>query len=180
MNLSMLSMFAGAGFLCLGLLGLIRPDRLISLAVSFPRSAWPGRLMVAVALPWAAYFQLITPPVAGHAMLTKLVIWSVPVAFVLILIYLKELLSVRALGGLFLLSATPLLKYARLHESPFSILVTLVTYVLIIVGIIWVLSPFRFRHWFERCSVSSARLQHVMLGFSGLGATLVVLGLFVY
>jgi hypothetical protein len=180
MSLSILSILVGIVFLPIGLLGLVQPERLTALASWFPRSAWPGRLLAAVALPWAAYFQLITPPVAGHALFTNLVMWSVPLAFLLILIYLKELLSIRALGGILLLAATPLLKQARLHESSLSIFVTLVTYALIVVGIIWVLSPFRFRHWFERCSATPSRLRNGSLVCTFLGGLFVILGLFVY
>jgi len=180
MSLSVLSIVLGAVFLAIGGLGLFQPETLCAWGNRFPRSAWPGRLLTAVALPWAAYFQLITPPVAGHDLFTKLVMWAVPVAFVLILIYLKELLSVRALGGILLLAAAPLFKEARLHDSSFSVLVTLVTYALVVIGIIWVLSPFRFRQWFVRLTETPPRLRTTSVSFASLGLLLLGMSLFVY
>ena len=180
MSLSHLSYVLAAMFLFLGGMGQLRPDVLRVWLDRFPRSAWPGRLLTAIGLPWAAYFQLVTPPVAGNDLLVKIVMGLVPVAFILIMIFLKELLSVRALGGILLLAAAPLLKEARLHDSSFSVAITLITYVFIVIGIIWVLSPFRFRHWVQPLIDSQDSLQKAVLVSSALGLAYLGLGAFIY
>ena len=65
----------------------------------FPRSIWPGRILLAVDMVWAAY-AVTTLHLGGFDALKIHLYWLVPVCIVLGSLYLDELLSVRALGGL--------------------------------------------------------------------------------
>lgn len=105
--------------------------------------------------------------------LKPLVYIVVPVAIVVVPFCMGELLAARALGGMFLLAATPLLFDARWHESPARLVVVVFAYVLIVAGIGLVLSPFLFRKTMAVWIGSDARCR--ALGALGLlGATVLV------
>lgn len=180
MSLSLLTGAVGLFLTALYGYGLKQPEGLKTRLFDYPRSDWPGRLLTAVSLPWAAYFLIITPPVAGNSGLEKLVMLLTPVAFVLVLKYLDELLSVRALGGFLLLLATPLMKSARLHDSGLSVIVTLFAYLIAIKGMVFVLSPFRFRHGVEWLTKTPGRFKPAMITGTAFGILLLLLSLFVY
>ena len=68
-----------------------------------------------------------------------------PLVFAAIVIYMKELLAARALGGFLLLIAVPILQEARWHDSAWRLLVVVLVYLWIIYGLLLLLSPWWFR-----------------------------------
>jgi hypothetical protein len=110
--------------------------------------------------------------------------WSLyvlaPLLFVLVIFLMDELLAPRALGGLLLLLAAPILNSARWHPSAWRLIMVALAYAGVIVGMMLVVSPYRFRKW-ARSGIkdnSRARLVGSMGTLGGLG--IVLLGLIVY
>ena len=70
---------------------------------------------------------------------------ALPVGYGLVLLFVGELLAVRALGILCLLAAEPLLDAAFLRYEPNRLLVTALAYLLIVAGLFWVAIPYVLR-----------------------------------
>ena len=68
-----------------------------------------------------------------------------PVGFILVLRFVDEFLAVRALGILCLLAAEPLLDAAFLRPETSRLLVTVLAYLMIVAGLIWVTMPYLLR-----------------------------------
>ncbi len=133
-----------------------------------------------IALPWAAWMLVSNPPLLGSIWLTKLVYIATPIAFVLIMMFVSELLAPRVLGGLLLLISNPILMETRFHDSLWRLVVSVMIYIWIVAGIMLVLHPYRFRQIGSYFLKNSTRSR--MVGVSGLGvaALLFVLALSVY
>ena len=138
----------------------------------YPRSVWPGRILLAVDMVWAAY-AVNQMHLGGFDVWKVHLYWLAPVLTVIGCLYLDELLSVRALGGLLLLAAGPILNAARWHPSLWRLVVTLIAYLWIGVGLLFLLEPW----WFRRIA---SRVQSVTaLRAGGLAKALIGLGLIV-
>jgi len=112
--------------------------------IDFPRSLWPGRILLAVDMVWAAY--AITTLHLGMFDAGKVhLYWLAPVFIIIGCLYLDEMLSVRALGGLLLLVAGPVLNVARWNPSNWRLVVTVIAYIWILIGLAFLLEPWWFR-----------------------------------
>jgi hypothetical protein len=103
-----------------------------------------------------------------------------PVAFVLIALFMDELLAPRALGGLLLLIPAPILINARWHDSAWRYFAIVSAYLMVIKGMYLVLSPYLFRKWCELCLKGPASVR--IWGAAGLVYALawIVLAFLVY
>lgn len=135
----------------------------------FPRSVWPGRALAAIDLAWVA--MVVHGASLGRFDGYKPMLWLAgPVAWLLIIFYMDELLSPRALGGLLLLAALPLMNAVRFHPSPWSLLITSLAYAWVLAGLVLVLSPYRFRRAAQGVCRRPGRTR-------GFGAVVALLGL---
>ena len=145
----------------------------------FPRSIWPGRILLAVDVVWAAY-AVTTLHLGGFDALKIHLYWLAPVCIVLGCRYLDELLSVRALGGLLLLAACPILNAARWNSSDWRLVVTCIAYAWILVGLVFLLEPW----WFRRLCTPFLEKDGVIrtggLFKAAVGAGLIALAFWVY
>ncbi len=115
----------------------------------FPRSRWCGRVLSAAAIVWAAWVLKDMP--LGRFEALKAGLLPVTIAFGgLVWFYMDELLAPRALGALLLLYPAPVLTAARLHDSPWSVVMSTVAYVMVIKGMALLLGPYLFRRFSER------------------------------
>jgi len=115
----------------------------------FPRNRWSGWLLAIAAVAWAAWLLHGLPLGRFESLKT----WLVPAAVVfagLVCYYMEELLAPRAFGALLLLYPAPLLDAARLHDSGWSVVMSVVAYAMAIKGMALLLSPYLFRHVSER------------------------------
>ena len=94
--------------------------------------------------------------------------------------YLDEMLASRSLGGLLLLIANPILYSARWHDSTWRLVMPVLAYVIVVIGMTLVLSPYRFRDAVSVVASTPARCR--LLGLSGLviGGVVIALGAFAY
>ena len=143
-TLAIIAWILGTLAVGVGLFAVAAPDVVRRGLTDFPRSIWPGRILLAVDMVWAAY--AVTTLHLGIFDAWKVhLYWLAPVSIVLGCLYLDELLSVRALGGLLLLAAGPVLAAARWNPSNGRLVVTCITYVWILIGLTFVLEPWWFR-----------------------------------
>jgi len=158
---------------------LLWPGRVRAAALAFPRSRGPAWLLTALDLGWVAWIVL-------HAQLGRFE-WvkpylyaAAPLSFFLIVIFMDELLAPRALGGLLLLLANPVIIAARWHESDWRLVMIGLAYVWAVAGIVLVLSPFYFRRVAAWALATDGRCRQLGLLRLAFGAALVALALAVY
>ncbi len=145
----------------------------------FPRSIWPGRILLAVDMVWAAY-AVNTLHLGGFDAVKTHLYWVAPILVVLGSLYLDELLSVRALGGLLLLAAGPILSAARWNPSQWRLIVTVMAYVWIIAGLVFVLEPWWFRRLTTPLLKSDLLIRMGGLFKAAVGFGLIALAFWVY
>ena len=162
------------------LAGLYAPDRARRALRAFPRhdvSAW---VLTAAALGWSGWLVLHTLPFSNMARIETLVYVGTPVCFFAVVLYVDELLAPRALGGLLLLVAGPVLAAARLHDARLSLVMTLLAYAWIVTGMVLVATPYRFRRMCEPWLRDRARFRGLNLAGLALGLILIILACTVY
>lgn len=161
-----------------GILAIAAPDQTQRKMENYSRSVWPGRILLAVDMTWAA-IAVNQMHLGGFDAWKVHLMWLVPVLVVVGAIYLDELLSVRALGGLLLLVAGPILAAARWHPSAWRLVISVLAYLWIIVGLFFVLEPW----WFHRIVLrfkSPGMLRAAGIVKLAFGFALVFLGVLVY
>lgn len=178
-NFAWMSIITGIVLAGMGMVTLIRPDRVTVALHRFPRSVWPGRILVAVDLIWVAW-------VVSHASLGRFewvrpYVWPLAGAgFFLVIHFMDELLSSRALGGLLLLLGNPVLNAGRWLDNPWRLVMVVLVYLWVIAGMVLLLSPFRFRKTVEWMVRQGGRLR-TAAGISLLtGIVVIVLALTQY
>ena len=103
-----------------------------------------------------------------------------PAVFIASVVYLKELLAPRALGGFLLLIAVPILQIARWHESTLRLVVVVLVYLWIIYGLVLLLSPWYFRKFNTPFMENEMLFKGAAITKTALGIILLLLGIFVY
>ena len=175
--------FLGEILVLLGVLGLLAgiallrfPSALRAGLAAFPRSKWPGWILTAICVFWVAWvirhaalgrFEALKPLIPVAAMLV----------FAAIVWFLDELLAPRALGGLLLLLADPILTGVRWADSSWRFVPVLMAYAWVIAGCLLMLYPWIFRKMVDRFLISAGSIRAA--GWSKLmaGAVLLAAGL---
>jgi len=166
-----------AGLIAGGLLALLSLAALVlpvgHLLPQFPRSRIAGATLLTIDLIWS-FWLLATMEMGEFASFRRPLLFILPVGFILILQFVDEFLAVRALGILCLLAAEPLLDAAFLRPETSRILVTVLAYLMIVVGLLWVTMPYQLRDQIQWSTRSIGRWR--LLSVSGLifGAAILV------
>jgi hypothetical protein len=140
-------------------------------------SAW---VLTGIDLCWAAWLVLHTPPFSGMPRIEPMVYVATPLAFFVIVVFLDELLAARALGGLLLLLAAPVLAAARANPSPFSVIMTVAAYAWVVAGMVWVVSPYLLRQALATLTHDRKRYRVYNLAGLGAGGAMLLLALVLY
>lgn len=180
MSLSELSYLIGGVYVALHLPLVIAPQLSRKILKWFPRNFWIGAVFAALALTWSA-FEVNDMPLGNFIEGYK---WTLlilaPVVLGLILVFMNELLAPRALGGLLLLVANPVLSIQFLSDARGTWVIAGLAYVWVVAGTILVLSPYRFRLAVEKCCGTDRACQ-VAGGFGVvMGCILIVMGKVAY
>jgi hypothetical protein len=166
----------------LGVLGLVAglgmrwfPSALRRGWTAFPRSRAPGWILAAVGVFWVAW-------VVQHAALGRFeglkpfIPFAAVGLFGAMVYFLDELLAPRALGGLLLLVANPVLMGVRWAESAWRIVPVLFAYAWVVFGCALMLHPWVFRKLGERLLGSDAAVARMGWGKLLGGAVLLAAG----
>ncbi len=139
---------AGLFLVVFGFAGLALPGITRTVAGQFPRSRVCGVVLLTLAAIWC-YWLLFTMEMGEFSGFRKPLMFVLPVGFLLVVWFVSEFLAVRALGILYLLAAEPLLEAAFLRYESSRLLVTVLAYVLIVKGLLWVTMPYLLRDQIE-------------------------------
>lgn len=145
MNITGIAWTLGIAQLLFGAGLIFGAPRLRAVWLDFPRHRAAAVLLAAAAIAWAAVVLWQSPlgRFEPYRRWLPLLAAGVYVATVLLA---DDLLAPRALGGILLLAAAPVLDAIRWEPAAWRYLFTVQAYLWVVTGMILVFSPFRFRH----------------------------------
>ena len=162
-----------------GLIGILRPNLIKRFTALFPRSVAPAWILTALCC-WLGAQEALAMNMGFLDAYKQYIYILAPVVFVASVVYMKELLAPRALGGFLLLIAVPILQEARWHASAWRLVVVALVYLWIIYGLLLLLSPWWFRKTYEPFLGNEALFKAAACGKAAFGLVLLLLGIFVY
>jgi hypothetical protein len=179
MSLASLCILTGILYVVLYLPLIVVPGLALKGIRAFPRNIVAGGVLAAVALAWSAW-ELNDMPL-GAVDAYKSWLWVVgPVVYVLVMLFMNELLAPRALGGILMLSSGPVLEAQRLLDSAWTLVPAVLAYVWVVAGMVLVLSPYRFRQAAQLCCGTEGTCWWTGVAGLALGVFLAGLGFLVF
>jgi len=156
---------------------LVRPALSLKGLRAFPRNWVAGIILTAICVPWFALLFRYNVPFLWMQQNQELLSLGALALFFPIIWYMKDLLAVRALGCFLLLFGCPVRDAALWHQPDWARWIVMGwIYLLVVVGIILVLYPWRFRRWVESYLAPDGR-RNIVAGLGVLtGVLLIVSG----
>lgn len=179
-NLALVALALGAALALAGATMAVAPGMVRRRLAAFPRDVWAGRILAAAGLAWSAWLVYQMP--FGRFDMYKPALYGIaPVIFILVVLFLNELLAARALGGILLLVPDVMLSAAFGHVSHLRLVIVALAYAMVIFGLCLVISPFRFRRWVRRViDAGDPRCRAVGIAGAVAGIALCLLGVIAY
>ncbi len=177
--LAMIAVAMGVAAVMLKAPGVVAPAAARAFVKSFPRNrTWAWLLTsldmaIVTVLLWTLPDSWFTPWRASLLVLA-------PVAIVLVGLFVDELLASRALGGLLLLAAAPVLEVARFHPSEVRLVVVVLAYLWVFLGMLLVASPWWFRKLTDPLMATDIRCRLTSAAGVVIGLVLMALGVWIY
>jgi hypothetical protein len=166
LNLHIAGIAAGALLLLISLPGFIKPVATQTWLKRLPRSRVAGVLLLTVVLVWS-FWLLATMEMGEFSTFRKPLLIILPIGYVLVIRFVDEFLSVRALGILCLLAAEPLLEAAFFRYETSRLFLTVFAYLLVLAGLFWVTMPYLLRDQINWSAKNNAR-WHIVHGIAAL------------
>jgi hypothetical protein len=170
---------AGIMLCLLGAAGLALHAPMQNGAAKFPRSRIAGIVLLAIALVWS-FWLVSTMEMGEFSTFRRPLLIAMPIAFLLTVRFVDEFLAVRALGILLLLAAEPLLDAAFFRYEASRLVLTVLAYIIIGLGLVWVTMPYTLRDQITWLGKSTRRWRGLHALTFIYGGALIVLALFYY
>src|SRR4029077_9029873 len=151
-SLQIAALIAGAILCLLGAVGFAMEGSTRNALATFPRSRSAGIVLLAIDLVWS-FWLVSTMEMGEFSAFRRPFLFALPVGFFLTLRFVDEFLAVRALGILALLAAEPLLDAAFFHYESSRLVLSVLAYLLVVLGLTWVMVPYKLRDqisWFNK------------------------------
>lgn len=145
----------------------------------FPRHYGLGAALLTIDFIWGM-IVLQNMDMGEFFFLRKWFLMLVPAGFVLVLLYVREFLAVRALGSLLLLLAGPVLASAFLQPQVTRLLLPILGYAWIIGGLYLVGMPYLMRDGVDWLLARDGRWKAAVWAGVGYGALLLLLAVTTY
>jgi hypothetical protein len=175
-SLQLAALAAGLILCVLGAIGFAMNGPARSFMSRFPRSRAAGMVILAIDLVWS-FWLVSTMEMGEFSAFRRPFLFALPIGFFLTLRFVDEFLAVRALGILALLMAEPLLDAAFFRQEPSRLVLTVLAYVLVVLGLIWVMMPYKLRDQINWFSKTTGRWRGVNVFAFAYGVALIALAL---
>ncbi|OGV63891.1 MAG: hypothetical protein A2498_05855 [Lentisphaerae bacterium RIFOXYC12_FULL_60_16] len=142
-----------------GTLAFAVPVRVQGWLRAFPRSRSAGVVLSLAALLGAAV-ELHRMPMGMLESWKPSLLVLIPLVFILVVVFMDDLLAPRALGGILALAATPILETVRWHPSSGRLVLVVLAYLMAGIGCYWMLSPYGFRKMVESTCKTAAAIRY--------------------
>jgi hypothetical protein len=164
-SLQLAGLVTGLTLCLLGAVGFALDGSARNFMAAFPRSRIAGIVILAVDLLWS-FWLVSTMEMGEFSAFRRPFLVILPIGFFLTLRFVDEFLAVRALGILALLMAEPLLDAAFFRYETSRLVLTVLAYVLVVLGLTWVMVPYKLRDQITWFSKTTARWRGVnVFGF---------------
>ena len=173
-----IALFLGVLYLVAHLLPLIKPFFFQDLLQKLPRSAMAGYVATTIATLWAVSL-LDTMSLGEYNKFRTIFTIMCSIGGLLCYFFVRDFLSLRALGILLLLGANVILDGAFLSNNPYKIPLVCNAYAWIILGMILVSSPYLIRNAIQWATAELHRWQFLMSLGVVWGFIVLGLGIFV-
>lgn len=141
-----------------------------------PRDKTLGIVLLSVDLV-LALVQMAAMDMGEFEKIRRIALVLLPVVYVLMILYVDEFLTARALGILLLLAATPVLNAAFLELPVTRLLLPALAYVWIVAGMFWVGMPYLLRDQINWVTASESRWKALAWSGAGYGAAILICAL---
>src|SRR6185312_12344089 len=178
-SLQLVGLVTGLILCLLGALGFAMDGSARNFMAAFPRSRIAGIVILAVDLAWS-FWLVSTMEMGEFSAFRRPFLVILPVGFFLALRFVDEFLAVRALGILALLVAEPMLDAAFFRHEPSRLVLTVFAYLLVVLGLTWVMVPYKLRDQINWFSKTTGRWRGVHAFAFVYGATLIALAFLSY
>ena len=155
------------------LLALAAPARAEKIIKAFPRSVWPGRIIIAVCIVWTMLW-LVVMPFQFLAVLHPYLWILTPLAIWAVCFHIPELLSCRAFGCLIAMLPTVMLSSAQWHPSPWRYAMITYAYALAVFGMFYIGLPYLMRDHIAWAYASRMRARAVATAFAVIGFAVII------
>src|SRR5437660_2160593 len=179
LSLRSAGLIAGALLCLLGVVGLVMHNTALMTLGRFPRSRLAGVVILAIDLLWS-FWLISTMEMGEFSAFRRPFLIALPIGFFLTMRFVDEFLAVRALGILALLVAEPLLDAAFFRYESSRLVLTVLAYLLVVLGLTWVMVPYKLRDQIGWFSKTTARWRSVNAFGFAYGATLIALAFLFY
>ena len=169
----------GVALIVTHLFALLKAGAVQEFLKKFPRNRMAGIVLMVIAALFAYVLMREIDMGEFYPIRPKLLI-AIPIAAVLIIIYVQEFLAVRALGALLLMMAGPVLSAAFLQPQITRLLLPILAYAWIIKGLYWVGMPYLMRNQIAWVSASAGRWKFACIAGIVYGAALLILAIATY
>ncbi len=159
----------GLALLGAHLFAYFNPDGVKSFLKAFPRSYFWGVVLLTLALGWSLMCLSFMDMGEFHTLRDKFTM-AVVIGYALVVVYVKEFLSVRALGALLLLVAGIVLQAAFLQPQTSRLLLPILAYAWIVAGMYFVGMPYLLRDGIDWVTQSAGRWNTAVWAGVGYGA----------
>lgn len=161
LGLREIALFLGLLYLIAHLLPLLKPFFFQDLLQKLPRSTMAGYILITIATLWSATL-INTMDLGEYNKMRTIFTLLTFVGGVLCCFYVRDFLSLRALGVLLLLGANVILDAAFLLDNRFKIFLVCNAYVWIVLGMTLVSSPYLIRNAIQWATAELRRWQFLM------------------
>ncbi len=148
----------GVALIATHIIALLKGESVKSFLKDFPRNRTAGIILMTINALWA-WWVVSSMDLGEFTALKQKILFIIPVAYLLIVIFVEEFLAVRALGTLMLLGSCVVLDAAWFEVPSFfpqsKLLLPVLAYAWIIVGMFWVGMPYLMRDqisWLQHAS----------------------------
>lgn len=173
LSLQMLGIIIGLILVGLHLYAMMKPAMVQGFLKEFPRHKNIGIAILAIDLIWSLWLLKHIDLGEFYTLRTPLH-YILPVAFVLVVMFVDEFLAVRALGVFMLLLACPMLDIAFLKAPVSRLFLSGLAYIWIVAALFWVGMPFVLRDQISWVSKSQGRWKALALAGVVYGAVILV------
>ncbi len=158
---------------------ILTPAGMRNALLGLPRNVWWARLLTAAALAWSAWLLYDMP--LGWFDAHKKWLWAAaPAVWWMIDRHMPELLAARAVGGLLLLAANPVLDAVRWLDTPWRLSMVVAAYVWVVAGMTLVAAPYWFRRMAAWLTGTPFRARAAGGVLALLGITQAVIGVLMF
>jgi hypothetical protein len=147
--LAIASLAAGAAISVLNAPGILAPDKVGAWLRTFPRDKKIGTVLMLVNTVWTGIIVATGQYSDFWIFPERMIRGSVPVLaivfFFAVIKYADQYLAARGFGILLILAARPMLAAAFVEDSASRLVITVLAYIWVILGIVFVAAPHRMR-----------------------------------